>query len=468
MTTTPAELRETFDRQFAASRAEPPATWQTRRDRLRRLRALVMTHRAAIAAAINEDFGNRAAGETDLLEMVPTLGAFRHALAHGERWMRARRRPTTIWFRPGRSRVMPQPLGVAGIISPWNYPLLLTVGPLTSAIAAGNRAMVKLSEFSPRFGELFARLVADAFDPAELAVVNGAADIGGAFSALPFDRLLFTGSTAVGHHIMRAAADNLTPVTLELGGKSPAIIAADADFDRAVTRIMAGKLYNAGQTCIAPDYVLLPNDRITEFIDKARATTLRFYPARTRERDYTTIISDRQYARLAGLLDEARAAGATVTPLADGDGDPARRLMMPAALTGVPDTAAIMREEIFGPLLPLVGCDTIEAAIAYVRARPRPLALYLFSRDEACVKKVMAETVSGGVTINDTLLHIAQDGLPFGGVGPSGMGVYHGEDGFREFSHMKPVFTQSRVNGLGLFAPPYGRRFAMLVKMLLR
>lgn len=463
-----AELREAFDRQFSASRAGPPASWETRRDRLRRLRALVMTHRAAIAAAINEDFGNRAPRETDLLEMVQTLGALRHALSHGERWMRPRRRTTTIWFRPGGSRVIPQPLGVAGIVSPWNYPLLLTVGPLASALAAGNRAMVKLSEFAPRFADLFARLVADAFDPTELTVVNGDADIGRAFSALPFDRLLFTGSTTVGRHIMRAAADNLTPVTLELGGKSPAIIAADADFGRAVTRIVAGKLFNAGQTCIAPDYVLLPNDRIAEFIDSARATTSRFYPARTRERDYTTIINDRQYARLAGLLEEARAAGATVTPLADGDSDPARRLMMPAALTGVPDTAAIMREEIFGPLLPLVGYDTIEAAIAYVNARPRPLALYLFSRDEACVAKVMAETVSGGVTINDTLLHIAQDGLPFGGVGPSGMGAYHGEDGFREFSHMKPVFTQSRVNGVGLFAPPYGRRVAMLVKSLLR
>lgn len=468
MTLTSTELRDLFDRQHAASRAEPPASWETRRGRLQRLRSLIMAHRAEIVAAINDDFGNRAPRETDLLEMVQTLSALRHALAHGERWMRTRRRATTIWFRPGKSRVMPQPLGVAGIISPWNYPLLLTAGPLTSALAAGNRAMVKLSEFTPRFGELFARLAADAFDPEELAVVNGDADIGRAFSALPFDRLLFTGSTAVGHHIMRAAADNLTPVTLELGGKSPAIIAADADFDRAVTRIMAGKLYNAGQTCIAPDYVLLPADRIAEFIDKARAATSRFYPARTRERDYTTIINDRQYARLAGLVDEARAAGATVTPLADGDSDPARRLMMPAALAGVPDNIAIMREEIFGPLLPLVGYDTLDAAIAHVNARPRPLALYLFTRDEARVKQVMAQTVSGGVTINDTLVHIAQDGLPFGGVGPSGMGVYHGEDGFREFSHMKPVFTQSRVNGLGLFAPPYGRRVAMLVKFLLR
>jgi aldehyde dehydrogenase (NAD+)/coniferyl-aldehyde dehydrogenase len=468
VTDTAINLTEAFAAQHAASRNDPVAPWETRSARLKQLLTLMKANRADLAAAISDDFGNRSPSETELIEFFPAIGALRHALAHGKRWMRPRRRRTTLWFRPGRSRLLPQPKGVAGIIVPWNYPLLLTVAPLASALAAGNRVMIKLSEFTPRFSDLFARLAGEAFAADELFVVNGDADVARAFSALPFDHLLFTGSTAVGRHVMRAASDNLTPVTLELGGKSPAIVGPGADFDHAVARIVLGKLVNAGQTCIAPDYVLLPKGKIEEFAERAATATRRFYPGLAANTDFATIINQKQFDRLTAWQDEARAAGAHIIPLGDGSNDPARRLFVPAAITGAPDNTSVMREEIFGPLLPLVEYDTVDDAIAYVNARPRPLALYVFDRDEATVSRVLARTSAGGVTVNDTLLHIAQDDLPFGGIGPSGMGAYHGEEGFLTFSHMKPVFIQTRLNAAGLLAPPFGRMRRALIRILLR
>lgn len=468
MTDTAINLTDAFAIQHAASRAEPIVSWETRSHRLKRLMTLMKANRADIAAAIGADFGNRAASETDLIELFPAIGAVRHALAHGKRWMRPRRRRTTLWFLPGRSRLMPQPKGVAGIIAPWNYPLLLTIAPLASALAAGNRAMLKLSEFTPHFAELFARLVGETFAPDEVLVINGDAEVARAFSALPFDHLLFTGSTAVGRHVMRAASDNLTPVTLELGGKSPAIVGPGADVDQAVARIILGKLVNAGQTCIAPDYVLLPKGKAEEFAERAAAAARRFYPRLSANSDYATIINQKQFDRLTAWLDEARAAGARILPLGEGASDPARRLFVPVVLIGAPDATHVMREEIFGPLLPLVEYETLDDAIAYVNARPRPLALYLFDRDSGTISHVLARTLAGGVTVNDTLLHIAQNDLPFGGIGPSGMGVYHGEEGFRAFSHMKPVFIQARFNVVGLLSPPFGRMRRALIRLLLR
>ena len=461
-------LNETLQRMRRAQGTDPQPAWRVRAQRLRTLRTLLLDHRAELAAAIDADFGRRPAQETDLLELFPSLSAIGHALRHGRRWMTPRHRWADALFLPARTELRPQPRGVVGIIVPWNYPLYLAVGPLVDALVAGNRVMLKMSEFTPRFSALFASLVARHFHADDVVVVTGAADVAQAFSALPFDHLLFTGSTAVGHQVMRAAAANLTPVTLELGGKSPAIIGPGARFEHAVERIVFGKLVNAGQTCIAPDYVLLPRDRVDDFVAVARRVMTRMYPQPAQGGQYASIASDRQYLRLATLLDDARDRGARVHPLGDTAADPTRRLLPPQLLSHVDDSMAVMREEIFGPLLPLLPYDTIDQAIAQVTARPHPLALYLFERDKALIERVLSGTTAGGVSVNDTLYHIAQHGLPFGGVGASGMGGYHGEAGFRTFSHLKPVFRQARFNGAGLFNPPYGKRFHRLLDLLLR
>ena len=463
-------LRDRFDLQKSACLAAPEVPWAVREGRLERLAQLVKANAGEFARVISADFGHRSAHETDLLEVFPSLSGIAHALSHGRRWMRGERRSTGLWFLPGSSRVTPQPLGVAGIIVPWNYPLYLAIGPLCAALVAGNRAMLKLSEFTPAFGALFESLVAKDFGPDEIAVVNGDAAVAAGFSRLPFDHLLFTGSTAVGRHVMHAAADNLTPVTLELGGKSPAIVAPGFSIDRAASRILLGKCLNAGQTCIAPDYVLVPAGSEGAFIDAARACVAKMYPQILSTPDYSSIVSARHFERLSGCLEDAKARGATLENLAAHAEapDPASRRIPPIALTGVTDAMRVMQEEIFGPLLPVVGYRGIDEAIAYVNARPRPLALYLFDDDRARIGRVLARTTAGGVTVNDTLLHIAQEALPFGGVGPSGMGQYHGYEGFLAFSKMKPVFRQSRLNGVGLFNPPYGPRTARMIAMLKR
>lgn len=461
-------LEEQLRLMRAAQEADPLPSWRVRATHLRVLQEMLTEQREAFAEAISADFGQRPREETDLLELFPSLSAVRHALRHGRRWMRPQRGFAGLAFLPARTELRPQPLGVVGVIVPWNYPLYLAVGPLVDALAAGNRVMLKMSEFTPRFSELFASQIARRFKADQVAVVNGDAEVAQAFSALPFDHLLFTGSTAVGHHVMRAAAANLTPVTLELGGKSPAIIGPDARFDYAVERIIFGKMVNAGQTCIAPDYVLLPRNRIADFIATAHKVMERMYPRLEASAQYTSIISDRQYQRLAGLRDSAVASGATPHVLAADAEDPSVRRMTPTLLTGVEDGMQVMHEEIFGPLLPLVPYDSLDGAIEYVAARPRPLALYVFDEDAGNIDRVLTRTHAGGATVNDTLFHIAQHGLPFGGVGASGMGGYHGEAGFRTFSHLKPVFRQARFNGVGLLNPPYGERFSRMLGLLLR
>ncbi|EIL98874.1 aldehyde dehydrogenase [Rhodanobacter thiooxydans] len=465
---TNTDLAGMLQRLRDAQAREPMPGWPRRAQRLRQLEKMLLEQRAAFAAAIDADFGQRPAEETDLLEVFPSLSAVRHALRHGRRWMRPRRSLAGLAFLPARNVLIPQPRGVVGIIVPWNYPLYLAIGPLVDALVAGNRAMLKMSEFTPRFSGLFAEQVAKYFQPDEVVVVNGDAEVAQAFSTLPFDHLLFTGSTAVGHHVMRAAAANLTPVTLELGGKSPAIIGPGARLEHAVERIVFGKLVNAGQTCIAPDYVLLPRARVAEFIELAGKATTRMYPRLERNTQYASIVSDRQYQRLAALRDGALAAGARTHPLGEATEDPARRLLPPQLLTEVDDSMAVMREEIFGPLLPLLPYDSLDDAITYIAARPHPLALYLFEHDQARIDLVLARTHAGGVGVNDTLFQIAQHELPFGGVGASGMGGYHGEAGFRTFSHFKPVFRQARWNGAGLLNPPYGARFRRMLALLLR
>ena len=451
-------------RGFAIARMPSAAS---RRDRLAKLETLLREHGTALAAAISADFSHRSSHETQLLELFPSLSAIKHARAHVRGWMRAKKSWASRWFLPARIELRPQPLGVVGIIVPWNYPLLLAVAPIAAALAAGNRVMVKMSEFTPATGTLFADLIAKYFPDDEVVVVNGAADVAREFSALPFDHLLFTGSTVVGKLVMQSAAPHLTPVTLELGGKSPAIIGADADINEAAAKIMFGKCLNAGQTCVAPDYVLLPRGAEGAFIDAARAVVAQHYPTLAANPDYTAIASPRHVARLQGLLEDATANGAVVTTLAD-DAMADSQKIAPTIVTHTHDHMRLMQEEIFGPILPLVGYDSLNDAIEYVNNRPRPLALYYFGHHRAHIDQVLDQTTAGGVSVNETLMHLSQEDLPFGGVGASGMGAYHGKFGFDTFSKLKPIFHQSRFNGLFLFKPPYGRRFAAMIRLLMK
>ena len=457
-----------FERMHAATRRSPVVERSRRQAQLDALSALVRDNAERFVTAISADFGHRSAHETRLLELFPSLEAIRHTRSHFGAWMKPQKKSPSIWFRPGRARIIPQPLGVVGIIVPWNYPLFLAISPLAAALAAGNRVLIKMSEFTPRTGELLAELVARYFSADDVAVVLGDAAVGAEFARLPFDHLLFTGSTRVGHDIMRMAADNLTPVTLELGGKSPAIVGPGYPLEKAAGRIMVGKLLNAGQTCIAPDYVLVPAGREQAFVEAARALVTKCFPAMATTPDYTSIINARHYERLQGYVSDALERGARIEPLSTAAADATRRKLPPLALLDVNDDMRVMQDEIFGPLLPILPYTDLDAAIAYVNRHPRPLALYCFENDAGRRDRVLNETVSGGVTVNDTILHIAQEELPFGGIGPSGMGHYHGIEGFKTFSKQKGVFYQSALNGMSLFNPPYGALLERLTKFLIR
>ena len=452
-------MKTLFDQQRAAFARDSFPDLAARLDRLARLKALIEKHEDAIAQAISADFGHRSRHETLIAESFITLSDIAHTQKHLKRWMKTRRVATALHFMPGSSRIMPQPLGVVGIISPWNYSLQLAVVPAVAALAAGNRVMIKPSELTPRFSELLGAILAERFTNDECAVVTGDAEVARAFSALPFDHLFFTGSTAVGRHVGVAAAANLTPVTLELGGKSPAIVGADADLVKVAKKMASGKLLNAGQTCIAPDYVLLPRESVAPFATAYAQAVAQLYPSLEGNPDYTSIVNARHFARLTGLVDDARAKGAQVTEInpANEAAAAGSRKLRPTLLTQVNDGMSVMQEEIFGPLLPLLPYDSLDEALRYVNAHPRPLALYYFGDNAADTQRVLRETVSGGVTLNDTLLHIAQANLPFGGVGASGSGAYHGDYGFRLFSKEKPVFIQSRFSGAALLFPPYSK-----------
>ncbi|WP_227243148.1 coniferyl aldehyde dehydrogenase [Paraburkholderia caribensis] len=463
-----AALEELLREQRAACLRAPYPAWEQRAAHLKALRDVLLDNRDMLADAMHADFGNRAKEEILLAEFLLAKEEIDGALRHGKRWMKAQRRATNKWLLPARAKVVPQPLGVVGIIVPWNYPVLLAAGPLISALAAGNRAIIKMSELTPRTSLLFEQLISQTFARDHVAVVNGDAALAAAFSAQPFDHLLFTGSTKVGHEVMRAAAAHLTPVTLELGGKSPAIVGLQARFDYAVDSIVAGKTLNAGQTCIAPDYVLVPRGKEQAFIERARSRMARLYPDFARNPDYTSIISPRHFERLQRLADEAREQGAQLHPLTDAAPDASVRRFPLVAVTQAPDTSTLMQEEIFGPLLPVIPYDSLDDAIAYVNARPRPLSLYLYDDDKAAIARVTHETIAGGMSVNETLMHLACESLPFGGVGASGMGAYHGYEGFVTFSKMKPVLTQARFNARSLIAPPYGRRVRALLSLMMR
>jgi coniferyl-aldehyde dehydrogenase len=438
--------------------AQQPPDAQRRLRALRALLKAVRARREEFVRAISEDFGGRARQETLLLEVFPLVDTIRHAIRHLPQWMRPRPAAAGWQFLPGRARVVYQPLGVVGVIGAWNYPLLLSLSPVVSALAGGNHAMLKPSELAPRTAELLAHVVSDLFPADYVTVVTGGPETGAAFTALPFDHLLFTGSTRVGKMVMRSASEHLTPVTLELGGKSPALVHPDFPAQTAAARIMAGKLYNAGQTCIAPDYVLVEAGAREQFVRLASEAAATMYPRLVGNADFTRIVNREHYRRLRGLVEDATLKGAgmlEVNPAHETANDQ-NRVFPPTLLWNVTGEMTVMREEIFGPILPVVTYRSLDEAIEYVNARPRPLALYYFDRSAKRVESVLARTTSGGVTVNDTILHIAQNDLPFGGVGPSGMGSYHGFDGFLTFSKKKGVFLQSRFTTLGLLRPPYG------------
>lgn len=451
--------------------AEPVPTLARRMDWLDSLATLLKHHQLDIAEAINADFGHRSSVETRLAEVFPALEGVRHARRHLRGWMRPQRRSVSVWFMPARARVLPQPLGVVGIVVPWNYPLFLAIGPLVAALAAGNRVLLKMSELTPKTGALLAQLLQRYLGDDVVQVVNGDVAVARAFAALPFDHLLFTGSTRVGYEVMRSAAANLVPVTLELGGKSPVLLAPDADIAHAARRIVAGKMLNAGQTCVAPDYVLVHEDRRDALLAGLRKAVLAAYPSLAGNADCSAIVNAAHYQRLCQWRDEAAAAGAQideVKPAAESaDALHAVRKLPLTLILNAPSDCTLMREEIFGPLLPVVTYRDFADAIAYINARARPLALYLFDRDKVRVAQTLAATLSGGVTVNDILLHVAQDDLPFGGVGASGMGHYHAHEGFLTFSKLRPVLYQSRLAGTWLTAPPYGKVIAHLLRLMI-
>ncbi|WEJ72634.1 MULTISPECIES: coniferyl aldehyde dehydrogenase [unclassified Pseudomonas] len=458
-----SQLESLLERQRQAYRANPMPDAGQRIAWLKSLANLLVTEQQAIIDAINSDFSNRSADETLLAEVMPSLHGVHYAAKRVKKWMKPSRRSVGMQFQPATAKVIYQPLGVVGVIVPWNYPLFLAIGPLTGALAAGNRVMIKMSESTPATARMLKTLLAKIFPEDMVAVVEGEVEVGVAFSRLPFDHLLFTGATSIGKHVMRAAAENLTPVTLELGGKSPAIVSTSVPMKDAAERIAFGKSLNAGQTCVAPDYVLVPHNRVDEFVDSYRQVVQGFFPKLENNPDYTAIINERQLSRLNGYLADAKARGATVIPLfpqAQG-----RRLPQ-ALLLNVNDEMKVMQEEIFGPLLPVIPYQSLDEALRYINERDRPLALYYFGYDKREQDHVLAQTHSGGVCLNDTLLHVAQDDMPFGGVGPSGMGHYHGHEGFLTFSKAKGVFSKPRFNAARVIYPPYGKSLQKLVYKL--
>jgi coniferyl-aldehyde dehydrogenase len=462
-----ARLRALFNAQHAASRLGAIAAVGIRRDRLDRLKALVSTNAEAFADAISADFGTRSRTESKLMEIVPTLGAIRSARKHVAGWLKPERRRVDPMFQPAKAWVRHEPLGVIGIISPWNYPLQLAISPLVDALAAGNRAMLKPSELTPAFADLLQRCVAERFDADEVVVVPGGVETGKAFADLPFDHLLFTGSTAVGRQVYLAAARNLTPVTLELGGKSPAIVCDDYPIEKAARSIVFGKFVNAGQTCIAPDYVLVPEAKAEAFAQALLAQIRVAYPTIAANPDYSGVISERHRQRLNGAIEAARREGATVLSHADVGASEAGKVA-PTLVLGGSEDLLVRTEEIFGPVLPILTYREESEAIATVNRHERPLAMYIFTQSTATQWRLLDQAISGGVTINGTLMHIAQESLPFGGVGPSGIGAYHGEEGFKRFSHARAIHKIGAVNVLERLGPPWGKTAALVARMMLK
>ena len=451
-----SSLQPTLERLRAAWQANKP-DYRQRHDDLSRLRANLKRRLDEMAKIVASDYGHRSLDESRFADGMTALTDIDHLLGHLKAWMRPQRASPGWRFWPGRAQVRPMPLGVVGVIAPWNYPVNLALIPLATAIAAGNHVFLKPSEHTPRTSAFLRDLLNTTFPEDRVALALGDAEVGAAFAALPFDHLVFTGSTAVGRKVMAAAAPNLTPLTLELGGKSPVLICDDYPIEKAAARIATGKWLNCGQTCIAPDYVLVPKPKRDALVAALRKEVQQRYGEKLDNLDdYTRIINDAQYARLRGYLDDARERKVERVTLA-GLPDPDQRVMPPTLLLDPPDDARVMQEEIFGPLLPIKGYRTLDDAIGYINARERPLALYPFSNDRASVERILQQTLAGGVSVNDTLTHFAITSLPFGGVGASGMGAYHARAGFDAMSKQLPVFWQAGRTGGDLLKPPYAK-----------
>lgn len=463
------QLTATLARMKQAHLVDGPASLELRRDRLDRAIALLLDNRDAIVAAVSADFGNRSREQTLLSDIGGSVASLKHCREHLAEWMQAQSHPSP--FPGSEARVEYQPLGVVGVISPWNFPIVLAFGPLASIFAAGNRAMLKPSELTPRTSALMGELIARYFDENELTTVLGDAEVGALFSAQPFDHLIFTGGTAVARHIMRAASDNLVPVTLELGGKSPVLVSRSADLATVVQRVMTVKTFNAGQICLAPDYVLLPKECLEDFVAEAVRFVGAMYPSLHSNPDYTSIINPRNFDRLQGYLADARAKGARlieINPAQEDLGDRQTRKIAPTLVLDATEQMQVLREEIFGPLLPIKTYRDFATAIDFVNGQPRPLAAYYFGEDAGERQQVLERTTSGGVVINDVMSHVVFEALPFGGVGHSGMGAYHGVYGFRTFSHAKAVVVQSPLGESNLaMRAPYGAMIHGLLDQLL-
>jgi coniferyl-aldehyde dehydrogenase len=470
------QMLSLLERQKAAYLSEGVVSAATRRDRLERAINLLKNHKDALVEAMSADFGHRSAPQSMFTDIAGSIGPLRHAQAGLEKWMKPEKRkagPFPLNLLGAKARVEYQPLGVVGVISPWNFPVNLTFTPLAGILGAGNRCMIKPSEYTPATSEVMAEIFPKEFDELEIAVVTGGAQTGADFSALPFDHLLFTGATSIAKHVMRAASENLVPVTLELGGKSPVVVSRSADIQKTADAIMTGKMLNAGQICLAPDYVFVPDEKVDEFVESAQRSVGRMYPTLLENDDYTSIINQRHYERLNGYIEEAKEKGAQVVEINPAGEDFRQQpyyKIPPTLVVNPDDDLAVMKDEIFGPVLPVKGYSSVEETIDYVNDNPRPLGLYYFGTDEAEENQVLSHTTSGGVTVNDVVMHVAQEDLPFGGVGPSGMGSYHGRDGFKTFSHAKAVFTQSKINVAELagLRPPYGEKMMKAIKAQMR
>jgi len=469
-------MQEVLDAQRQACLAEGGVSAATRYDRLQRGIDVVQKYEDRIIEALNTDFTCRPREVTLLTDVAASVQPMKHAIKHLEKWMRPRKRPTMFPLNllGGRSRIEYQPLGVVGVISPWNFPVNLTFGPLAGILAAGNRAMIKPSEYTPATSEVMAEMVGEAWDETEVAIFPGGPDVGQTFSGLPFDHLLFTGATGIARHIMAAAARNLVPVTLELGGKSPVILSRDADLELAAQRIMLGKTLNAGQICLAPDYLLVPEERLADVVAILKSTTEAMYPTMLANPEYTSVVNERHYQRLQAYLDDARSRGAApeaINPAGEDFTNQQNSYKIPPTLiVNPPEDSQVLEDEIFGPLLPIRTYGDFSEAIAYVNAKPRPLAAYYFGSSGDEEEAILKRTTSGGVCINDVIMHVSQEELPFGGIGPSGMGAYHGEAGFRNFSHAKSVYRQTRFNVAKLtgLLPPYGPKTEKNIRLQMK
>lgn len=468
----PLSLSEILQLQRSAFLSEPSPSVDLRCNRIDRLASLLLKNANGLAEAMRVDFGHRSpmlSLATDVLGIMPSL---KHTRKNVGKWMAAQRvNAGMVGMLGGRAWIQWQPLGVVGIISPWNFPVALAVQPLAQAFAAGNRAMIKVSEFTPETGALLQRLIAENFSPDEAVVITGDTEVGVEFSALPFDHLFFTGAPSVGRHILRAAAANLVPVTLELGGKCPVLIAPEANFKRAAARVAFGKTLNSGQLCLSPDYVLVPKGREREFAQAISAAISKLFPTLLNNDDYTSLVTKRHYERLMSCLDDARAKGGDVievNPASEAFSNQAYNKLPPTLILNTSNNMRVMQEELFGPVLPIVGYNDIGEAIGIINLKPRPLAAYYFGDDNLNRKQFFERTHSGGAVINDVVLHVTVEDLPFGGIGESGMGAYHGRTGFQTFSHARSIVRAPRFSPNLIMAPPYHRLQKLFGWMLRR